>query len=141
MVDGHDRRRGNQHPPVAIERQHRQRTEHVKMRFDAAAGEVNQERAHQHLGDGNRVSGERGARSEQRKGGRKQTDEAAEDQRRPDVDVDLAVGAGPGARRHDQRKDDGREPLPAHQVGEHPVGPLVQRLLVRVKDGIRSRVQ
>ena len=56
VIERHDDGGGNQDTPVAIKRQKRQRAEDVEMRFDASAGQVNQQRAHQHLRDGDRVA-------------------------------------------------------------------------------------
>ncbi len=47
----------NQDAPVAIEGEERERSEDVKVRLDASAGQVDEQRAHQHLRDGNRVAG------------------------------------------------------------------------------------
>ena len=95
---------GNQHAPVAIEREERQRAEDVEVRFDAAAGEVDEQRAHQHLRRRNRVARGRQARPEQAEQRRKQTDEAAEDDRGPHVKVRAAGRARPGERRDPQRE-------------------------------------
>ena len=46
----------NQHAPVAIEREEGERAEDVEVRFDAAAGQVDQQRAHQHLRHGDDVA-------------------------------------------------------------------------------------
>ena len=40
MIAGHDDSGGNEHAPVAIESQKRKGAEHVKMRFEPAAGQV-----------------------------------------------------------------------------------------------------
>ena len=46
----------NQDAPVTIESEERQRAEDVEVRLDAAAGQVDQQRAHQHLRDGDDVA-------------------------------------------------------------------------------------
>src|SRR5947208_11359941 len=51
--------------------------------------------------------------------------------RRPDVNVNLAIGARPCAWRDQQREGNTCKPLSAHQVGEHPAGLLVEGLLLR----------
>ena len=51
----HDRGR-NQHAPVAIEREEGERSEDVEVRLDATAGQVDEQRAHQHLRDGDGVA-------------------------------------------------------------------------------------
>ncbi len=63
VIQRHDDGGGNHDAPVTIERQERQRAEHVEVRFDASAREVDQQGAHQHLGDANREAGRRLARS------------------------------------------------------------------------------
>ena len=54
VIQGHNDGRWNQHPPVAIEGEKGERTEHVEVRFDAAARQMDQQRAHQHLCDRDR---------------------------------------------------------------------------------------
>src|SRR5262245_25832982 len=55
---GHNRGR-DEHAPVAVERQQGQGSEHMKMRFNAAARYVNQEGGLQQLADRNDVSCQR----------------------------------------------------------------------------------
>ena len=57
VIEGDDNRGGNQDPPVAIEREERQRPEHMEMRLDASAGQVDEQRAHQHLRNGYHIAG------------------------------------------------------------------------------------
>ena len=125
MIGGDHRGGRNQHAPVAIEREKRQRAEDVEMRFEAPAAEVNQQRAHQHLRAGDRVARRRlaGTKHGERRG--EQADRAAEENGRPDVHVRAADRAVPGERRHPQREHDPGEPLEAHQPGEQPIGALV----------------
>ena len=78
VIQRHDDGGRNQHAPVAIEGEERQRAEDVKMRFDAAAGQVDQQRAHQHLRDGDRVARRRQARPEHAEQRGEQADDAAE---------------------------------------------------------------
>ncbi len=85
--------------PVAIKRQERQRAEHVEMRFDAAAGQEDEQRAHQHLRGGDNVACGEQARTKICEQRGKHADGAAEEHRRPDVDVRLARRAVPGERR------------------------------------------
>ena len=56
VVGGDDRRGGDQHAPVAVEGQEGQRAEDVEVRLDAAAGQVDQQGAHEHLADGDGVA-------------------------------------------------------------------------------------
>ena len=65
VIQRDDDRGRNQDPPVPVERQERERTKYVEVRFDAAAGEVDQERTHQHLRDGDDVPRRRQAGSKQ----------------------------------------------------------------------------
>ncbi len=68
-------------PPVAIEREAGQRAEDVEVRFDAAAGDVDQQGANQHLADADDVArGERAAAEpdhQDRRGGDGRTEAAA----------------------------------------------------------------
>ena len=66
MIQRDDDRGRNQHPPIPVEGQERERAEDMEVRFDASARQVNQERAHQHLSDRNDVAGRRKAGSEHR---------------------------------------------------------------------------
>ena len=83
VIERHDDRRRDQDAPVAIERQERQRAEDVEVRFDAAAGEVDQQRAHQHLRDGDRVARRRPAGPQQAEQRREQADERRRGRSRP----------------------------------------------------------
>ena len=86
----------NEDTPVAVDREEGKRAEDVEMRFDAAAGQVNQQRAHQHLRDGNRVARRGLTRTEHAEHRREQTDRAAQKHRSPDVHVRAAGDAVPG---------------------------------------------
>ena len=66
MVHNDHQRGGDQHLPIAVEGQNRQRAEHVKMRFDAPAGQMNQQGGHEHLPDGDGMAGQRPARLDER---------------------------------------------------------------------------
>ena len=59
---------------------------------------MDQQRAHQHLGDADREAGRRLASSQDAERRRKQIDDAAENDRRPDVNVRSADGARPRER-------------------------------------------
>ncbi len=125
VIEGNDDRGGNEHAPVAVERQKRERAKHVKVRFNAAAGQVNQERAHQHLGDRDHVArrGDAGPQQTEQRG--KQADESAKQHRRPDVQMGPADRALPGKRRNPQGEHDPHEPLERHEPGKQPIRPLV----------------
>ena len=75
-----------------------------------------------------RVDGRPG-RSRPRSAG-KQTDDAAEHERRPDVEMRAAGRALPGKRRDPQGEDDAEEPLERHQSGKQPIGPSVNVVLI-----------
>jgi hypothetical protein len=137
VVGGHDDRGGDEDAPIAVEGQKRERSEHVEVGFDAAAGQVNEQRAHQHLRDGHRVPGERVTRPNQRKARWKDADDSAEDEGGPDVYVDLARRPDPRERRDEQREDDAGQPLRTHEIRKHPIGALEDRQLMRVKERVR----
>lgn len=134
MVRGHHNGRRNQHLPVAINRQECQRTEHMKMRFEAAAGQVNQEGRGEHLAHGNGMPRDRlaGLFPDQPDG--KAGDGPADEYRGPDVDVDLALGANPGAGRNPDGGGNPGEPLENHQVGKQTVGPAIDAVLMLFKE-------
>jgi hypothetical protein len=67
VVEGNDRRGRDEYPPVAVEGQQRQRAEDVEVRLDPPVGEVDQQRPHQCLRDGDDVPRGRRARSGQGK--------------------------------------------------------------------------
>jgi hypothetical protein len=93
---------GNQNFPVTIEREERQRAKDVEVRLDAAARQVNQQRAHQHLRDGDDVARRQLAGAEPSEQRGEDADDAAEDDRGPDVRMSAALGARPGQRRDPQ---------------------------------------
>jgi hypothetical protein len=92
------------------------------MRLDPSAGQMNQQRAHQHLPHGDCVARARGTGPQKRQRDRKAADGAAEEDGGPDVHVDLARRAGPSARRDPVRCGNPQQPLHRHQDGEHAVG-------------------
>ena len=117
----------------------------MKVGLDASAGQMDEQRAHQHLRNGDDVARRRHARPEQSEERRKQADDAAEDDRRPHVQVGPADGSIPRQRRHPQREDNPHEPLEGHEPGKEPVRPPVdvgaaprQRVCVGLSD--RRRV-
>src|ERR1051325_11012942 len=57
MIDGHNYRRGNQNPPIAIAGQERQGTKNMKMRLDTASRQMNQEARKADLPNGNCMTG------------------------------------------------------------------------------------
>lgn len=119
--DGHGRG-GDEDTPVAIEGQKRERTEDMEMRFDPAAGEMDEQRRRQHLAHGDDLARERRATARPRQRHRETGDHAAEQDGGPDVEMHRAAPALPGARRNPERNRDPREILKQHQPGEQPVG-------------------
>ena len=105
----------------------------MKVGFDPSTSQVDEQRTHEHLGGGDRVA-RRGAtgsnESEQR---REQTDDAAEDERSPDMQMRAADGAVPGQGRYPECECHAGHPLKNHQAGEQPVGVLVDVLLVSLE--------
>ena len=145
MIGGDDDGGGHQHSPVAIEREERERAEHVKVGLDPAAGEVDEQRRPQHLRRRDHVARRGPAWSKEAQQRREQTDGPAEENRGPDVDVGATGRATTRQWRHPQREDDAGNPLKAHQAGEQPVGVPVDLLLVRgeelARPGIDRRSQ
>ena len=121
LVGGHDARRGQQHAPVAVERQERQRTEDVVMRFPVAARQVDEQRGAEHLADGDGVAGAGGAGPAVDHVQRKRDDRAAQPDGRRHLDAHVAGAADPGVRRVPDRDGDEREPLEAEQTGKKKV--------------------
>ena len=126
LVERHDARGGQQHAPVAVERQERQRAEDVVMRLAVPAGQVDEQRGGEHLADGDRVAGgdRAGAAVDQVEGQR--NDGPAQAHGRRHLDAHVAGAGDPGVRRVPDRDGDGREPLEAEQPGEEPVDPFGQ---------------
>ena len=58
MVRRHDHAGGDEHAPVAVKRQERQRAEDVEMHLQASAREVDEQRGGKHLPGGDGVAGE-----------------------------------------------------------------------------------
>ena len=99
MIDRHDNRRRNQHLPIPIGRQERQRTEHVKVRFDPAAANVwinSDEKTT--CGNSDRVPRDRLAGRHDRQRDGQAAQDSAKNKSQPDVRVNAAVDAGPRPR-------------------------------------------
>ena len=125
VIDGHDHGGRDQHPPVAIERQEHERGEHVEVRLDAAAGEMNQQARHQHLRRRDHEPRMRAAGLRQGQPHRQQRDEAAEIDGHRDVQVRLTRRPRPRARRNPVGGGNAGQPLHHHQPGKEAVGVLV----------------
>ena len=139
VVGGDDDRGRDEHAPLAVERQEDERGEDVEVRLDASAGEVNQQRRHQHLAGRDRIARDRPPRPQQRQRHRRQGDERADPDRRPDVQVRLADRAGPRPRRNPDGGGDAGDPLDDHQSGEQAVRLLEDAALVRAIELFRRK--
>ena len=122
MVEGDDGRGRDQDAPVAVEGQEGQGAEDVEVGLDPPPAEVDQQRTHEHLPGRDDVSGDDLARPGQGQGHRQGGDRPAQQQRRPDVDMDLAGSPRPGPGGDQQGDEDRREPLESDQPGEQGVG-------------------
>ena len=133
MVHRRDCCSGDEHSPVAVERQERQRSKHVEVSLDAPLREMNQQARHQQLGDAYDLSREALARMRPRQPNRKADNQRAQHHRRPDMRMQLTLMPGPGERRNPQRRRDARHKLKRQQAGKHLIGPpiLLRALLQR----------
>ncbi len=95
MVQSHDGRGGDQHPVVAVQGQERERTEDVEVGLDPSAHQVDQQRAHEHLADRDRMSRRRRAGPPPNPTERQADDQTTQDDRCPDVDMDCIRLTGP----------------------------------------------
>jgi hypothetical protein len=119
QADRADRRVG---PDGVREGEKRQRAEDVKVRLDTAARQVNEQRRRQHLADRDGVAGQALAWSQDGEGNRERADRAAQEDRRPYVQMYVARRADPRARRHPVRDGDAEDPLDSHQHGKQTIG-------------------
>ena len=121
LVEPDHHRRGDEHAPVPVERQERQRAEDVEMHLRPPAGQVDEQGGKQHLPDRDGVAGEVRTRVPEDKEDRHAREHPAEHGGGEDFDADEAqvrdgrVGAAPGGH------GDAREPFESEQHGEHPV--------------------
>ena len=139
MVERGDRGRDEEYPPVAVEGQERERTEHMEVSFESPTREVNEQRRREHLRSGDDVPGIRPAGPHEREEHRQRHDHPTERNGGPDVRVSAAGGSGPCERRHPQRQNHHREPLEQQQTSEHPVGALVHRVPVARNEFVYPR--
>ena len=122
MVERHHDRRRQKHPPIAIKGKDHQRPKDMEVRFDPSTRQRNEQSGHQHLRHRDHVPGGEAAGPDSRHPDREKTDRAADEDRRPDMNVDLAGSAIPSARRNQKGNDDARQPLEKHQFGEKLIG-------------------
>jgi hypothetical protein len=130
VIEDDGDRRGDQHAGIAIEREAGERAEDVEMRFDAAAGDVDQQGADQHLADADDVPRGEGAAAEPDHQDRREGDGRTEHQRGDDVRMEAALGAGVRPRRQQRREYDAADHLDDHQDRERPIDPDVRRALL-----------
>src|SRR4051812_6675336 len=96
MIEAYQDRRRHEHTPIPVKRENDQRTKDMKMGLDAAAGQGNQQRRHEHLGDRNNVAGGSSSRPGSRHPDWEKTDGAPDEYCRPNVDMNLTRAAFPG---------------------------------------------
>ena len=138
VIERDDDRRRDEHAPVAVEREKGQRAEHVEMRLDAAARQMDEQRAHQHLRDGDRVARRRLARAEAGRAAPGTGRSRRRGTSRPRHGRACGCRAVPRQRRYPQREDDAGDPLQHHQAGEQPIGAPVDVVLVLREELARS---
>ena len=121
VVQRHDRRGADQHPPVAVEGEQGQGREDVEVRLDPAPRQVDQQRPIEHLRDGDDVPRRRKPRPGDAQDDGQADDRPAEEEGRPDVYVDGA-GVPDQARGDDGGRDQPRHPFEHQSAREEPVG-------------------
>ena len=131
---------GQQHAPVAVERQEGQRAEDVEVSLDAAAREVNQQRSHEHLSNADDVAGEDLARPKERQDDRQADDRGPQEEGSPHVQVRLTFRTHPGFGADPQRDGDASQPLKRQQPRKQAVGAPANDLLVLMKERRRPKL-
>ncbi len=127
MIARHHERGGQEQSPVAIESQERERAEDVKVRLDAAAAQVDEQRRKHHLRDRDAVPRERRARVPVDQDDGRNRQQCARKKRVINVQVGRAQLALPGERRPHERDADREGPLSDQEPGEHAVPARVDR--------------
>src|SRR5690242_3699307 len=102
MVYINDGGSGNQHAPIAVKGQNRERTKDMKMRFNAPTGEMDEQSRHQHLPNGNGMACQRLAGLSQGEENGQYRNQASQKQGGEDVNMDVAVRALPGRGRNQE---------------------------------------
>src|ERR1051325_7444219 len=118
MVEPDDKCRRNEDSPIAVERKNHERTENVKVRFDSAAGDADEQCRHQHLRNCNDVTCDCCAWPGTCQPDWKNANRATYENCRPDVGMNRFALAAPSVRRNDDRHDDTGQPLAEHQLRE-----------------------
>ena len=133
VVGGDDHGGGDENAPIAIERQKRQGAEYVKMRFDPAARQMDQDSRSEHLGNGNRVTRDCLAWPIDRERNWKAVDDSRQEDRCPQMGMHVAVGDDPGLGRNPDRRRNSSHPLEDQQDREHSIRTDENALLVLVE--------
>ena len=94
----------------------------MKVGFDSATGHADEQGRHQHLGNRDDVTSNRGARPSSGQPNGKKTDARTGENCSPDVGMDCSRLSRPGVRRDDDGHDDTSQPLAKHEFGKKPVG-------------------
>jgi len=110
----------------------------MKMRLNAPAGQVNQQRGGQHLPHGDDMTGQCFSGLREREENWEPGNGAAQQQGRPDVQVDVAGLSDPRLRGNPHGSNDAREPLQGHQRGKHAVGASVKLILALLKELVNA---
>jgi len=108
------------------------------MRFNAPAGQVNQQRGGQHLSHGDNVAGQHFPGLGEREEDGEARNGAAQQEGRPDVQMDVADLSNPRLRGNPQGGNDACEPLQSHQRGKHTVGAFVELILALLKEFVNA---
>ena len=110
----------------------------MKMRFDSTASEIDEKRGHQHLGHSDDVPRRDRSGPDPGHPDREKADCAADQDRRPDMDMNLARDAIPGPRGHQQGDHDASHPLEKHQPREKLIGLAKDLSLVVLEEFFRA---
>src|ERR1700674_205833 len=144
MIHRHHDRGRNQHAPIAVEGENNERSEDMKMRFDAAARQGDQQSGHQRLRDRDDVARDKRAGPHPSHPDREKADRAAQEDGGPDVKVDLAGRPGPGRGRDEERDENSKDPLKEHQLRKQAVGvpmDLLPMLVIELLGPLRRIVR
>src|SRR5437764_876379 len=133
VIDRNDRGRRDEDAPVSVKRQKCERTENVKMGFDAPSQQMNQQCPHQHLCDTNDMTSQNVAGPPINHGNWQARDQAAQENGGPNVNMRRTGWTRPGEWRKPQGRAHGRDPLKPKQTAEKPIGMREYRFLMLAK--------
>src|SRR5262245_3127583 len=108
----------------------------MEMRFDSSAGEMDKNRGGTHLGDGEGMPRHSASGHPEGERDGDGVDKSRQDDRCPEVRMDLARSAGPGSRGNPYCGEDTGQPLKRQEDDEHAIGSHIQSLLLLMKDHI-----